>query len=117
MTYYERKKISGPAILYYIYSNTSIKQCKIYKKQLYVNNSAAGSMAFGFDHTFKSLGHAKCSSQHSCTHILVLTCLVFVAGEALKGGFIKLHDFFPVINNPVKISLNKFETLLLYTWC
>ena len=29
-------------------------------KQLYMNNTPLGSMAFGFDHTLKFFGHADC---------------------------------------------------------
>ena len=43
-------------------------------------------------------------------------CPMFVAGDALKGGFIRPHDPFPVINTPVKIFQSKLETLLPHTW-
>ena len=32
----------------------------IHAKQLYMNNTTLGSMAFGFDHTLKFFGHANC---------------------------------------------------------
>ena len=43
-------------------------------------------------------------------------CPISVAGDALKGGFIRPHDLFPVINTPVKISQSKLKTLHPHTW-
>ena len=48
--------------------------------------------------------------------IFALKCPIFVAGDALKGGFIRPHDLFPIINTPVKISYSKLETILHLTW-
>ena len=48
--------------------------------------------------------------------IFALKCPIFVAGDALKGGFIRPHDLFHIINTQVKISQSKLETLLPLTW-
>ena len=48
--------------------------------------------------------------------IIALKCPIFVAGDVLKGGFIRPRDLFPIINTPVKISQSKLETLLPLTW-
>ena len=60
-----------------------------------MNNTPLCIMAFGFDHTFLGMLTARYRN-HSvvnyCTH-----CLLFVAGDALKGRFIKRHDLFRVL--------------------
>ena len=43
-------------------------------------------------------------------------CPIFVAGEALKCGFLRLHKLFLIINTSVKISQSKLKTLLPHTW-
>ena len=43
-------------------------------------------------------------------------CPIFVAGDALKCGFIRPHEVFLVINTSVKISQSKLGTLLPHTW-
>ena len=43
-------------------------------------------------------------------------CPIFVAGDALKCGFLRLHELFLIINTSVKISQSKVETLLPHTW-
>ena len=47
--------------------------------------------------------------------ILALKFPIFVAGDALKGGFIRPHDLFHIINTSEKISQSKLETLLPLT--
>ena len=46
--------------------------------------------------------------------IFALKCPIFVAGNALKGGFIRAHDLFH-INTSEKISQSKLEMLLPLT--
>ena len=48
--------------------------------------------------------------------IFAIKCPIFVAGDALKGGFIRPHDLFHIINTQGKISQSKLETLLPLTW-
>ena len=43
-------------------------------------------------------------------------CPIFVAGDELKCGFIRLGELFLVINTFVKISQSKLGTLLPHTW-
>ena len=43
-------------------------------------------------------------------------CPIFVAGDALKCGFIRPHELFLVIKTSVKISQSKLGTLLPHTW-
>ena len=43
-------------------------------------------------------------------------CPIFVAGDALKCGFILPHKLFRVIITSVKVSQSKLGTLLPYTW-
>ena len=43
-------------------------------------------------------------------------CPIFVAGDALKCGFIRLGELFLIINTSVKISQSKLGTLLSHTW-
>ena len=79
-------------------------------------NTTLGSVAVSFEHTFKFLvmltaSFGKYSGVNFCTKIPI-----FVAGDALKGGFIRPHDLFPIINTPVKISQSKLETILPLTW-
>ena len=60
-----------------------------------MNNTPLCRMAFGFDHTFWGMLTARCrnySVVNYCTH-----CPLFVAGDALKGRFIKRHDLFRVL--------------------
>ena len=43
-------------------------------------------------------------------------CPIFVAGDALKCGFMRPHKLFLVINTSVEISQNKLGTLLPHMW-
>ena len=82
-----------------------------------MNNTTLGSMQFGCDHTSKSFEHAQVDSDRTQVAVLAtIECPLYVAGgDALKGGFVRPHDPFPVINTPMKIFLSKLETRLLHT--
>ena len=43
-------------------------------------------------------------------------CPIFVAGDALKRGFIRPHELFLVINTSVKVSQSKLGTFLPHAW-
>ena len=78
-----------------------------------MNNTPLGSMAFGLwlESHFEVFWACCLLDTGSIQWSIIATkCPVFVAGDALKGRFIRRHDLFPVINTSVKISQSKLET-------
>ena len=57
------KSIRTLYLLLHLFENqykTTYNSVVNYAKQLYMNNTPLGSMAFGFDQTLKFFGHADC---------------------------------------------------------
>ena len=84
------QKVSGLSIFYFIYLKTIVINMNIvinHTKQLYMDNTTLGSMAFGFDLTLSHSGSTQVS-------LLAAKCPLFVAGDALKGRFITSHILF-----------------------
>ena len=82
-----------------------------------MDNTTLGSVAVGFYHILNYFGHANVQlvSRSIQVSIIAPKCPIFVAGDALKCGFIRPHDFFLVINTSVNISPSKLKTLLPHT--
>ena len=58
-----------------------------------MNNTTLGSVAVGFDHTLKFLVMLIASFRKYSSVNFAPNRLIFVSGDALKGGFIRPHDF------------------------
>ena len=117
MTYYARKKTPDPLSFITFIRKTAENMAKQYNNS-YKTNYPWTIQHLVVWHWLWSLfgvfwSYQQLVSRSIQVPIIALNCPIFVAGDALKGGFIRPHDLFPIINTPVNIFQSKSESFFL----